>query len=402
MLMTETLALYPQPRVDPFQPSPSVATFRQQGPVVRARLWNGKPVWLATRYKEAREVLTNAEVFSQVPAPGYPTVAPNRENTVKVEIPNFVRMDPPEHTRQRQMVAAPFNLRSVKVLRPFIEELADELLDRMERKGPPADLSAEFAYPIPTTVITKYLGFPLTDQAFIQHKSEMKLNMAVSGEEARQNQIELLAYLERQMLDKENQPEADDVTANLYRDYVKTGKLGVGEAVSVLELLVSAGHETTANMLSLGTLCLLRHPDQLEKLRADRSLMPSAVNELLRYLSINENVCGRLCIKDTELGGQTIRAGEGIFALIQSANRDDTVFPDPDRFDITRNPANHMGFGYGIHLCLGNMLAKLEMEICFNRLLDRFPNLRLAVPFEELEFKPTAIIYGVRSLPVTW
>jgi cytochrome P450 len=398
----EHLPYYPERRTDPFQPAPNLAALRQRGPVVKARIWSGQEVWLATRYKEAREVLTNYEHFTQVPGPGYPTTCAGRESTVKLEVPNFVRMDPPDHSRQRSMVARPFIRTAVVELRPSVETFVDELLDNMERRGAPADLVTEFTLPLPTTVITKYLGLPLEDHDFITNRSGMKLNLEVSGETARQAQIELLDYLEMHLMKKAETPEAGDIMSNLMRDYVTPGKLDLPEAVSVIELLVTAGHETTANMLALGTLCLLQHPDQLAKLRAEPGLMGSAVNELMRYLTINENVCGRLCVKDTELGGQQIKAGEGVFALIQSANRDESVYPDSDRLDITRNPVNHMGFGYGVHLCLGNLLAKLEMEVAFSKLLERLPNLHLAVPFEELEFKNEAVVFGVRSLPVAW
>ncbi|WP_028710496.1 cytochrome P450 [Paracoccus pantotrophus] len=401
-MLQENLPYYPEPREHPFHPSKIFATYRKEEPVVKARLWNGNSVWLATRYDDVRRVLTEYETFSQVPGPGYPTACPGRHDTVMEEVPTFVRMDPPRHTVQRRAVLGDFTMKSVSALRPRMTEIVDGLLNRMEEKGFPADLSTDFAQPLPTTIITEYLGLPLKDHAFIHQKSAEKLNLEVDGKVARQAQLDLLAYLERELLKKADQPEADDIMARLLRNQVQTGEMSLGEAVGTIELLVTAGHETTANMIALGTLVLLQYPEEMEKLRNDRSLMGGAINELLRFLTINQNVGGRLCVKDTELGGKQIRAGEGVFALLQSADRDETVFADPDKFDITRSPNNHVAFGFGVHQCLGLSLAKMEMDVAFNRLLDRFPNLKLAVPFEDLSFKHEAVVFGVRSLPVTW
>jgi cytochrome P450 len=400
--MSDQCPYYPTPREHPFHPSSDIATFRNTAPVVKARTWNGQEVWLATRYAEVHRVLKDHETFSQVPGPGYPTVSPGRGSTVYEEIPTFVRMDPPEHTSHRKMITADFTMKRVNELRPKITKIADALIDAMIAKGPPADLVTDFALPLPTTVITEYLGLPIEDSGFIQAMSSQKLNLEVDGQTARAAQLKLQAYLGEQLRRKEADLDAGDVTAKLLRDYVLTGRLGRDEAVGLIELLVSAGHETTANMLALGTLTLLQHSEELEKLRNDRSLIGSAVNELMRFLTVNQNVGGRVCVKDTELGGERIRAGEGVFALLQSANRDEAVFSDADRFDVTRNPVNQMGFGYGAHQCVGLTLAKAEMEVAFGRLLDRLPRMALAVPFDDLRFKNEAVVFGVRSLPIIW
>ncbi|WP_137891243.1 cytochrome P450 [Ramlibacter sp. 2FC] len=401
--MSQQCPYYPTPRENPPHPTNYLAEHTEHYPLVKARLWNGQHVWLITRYENVRAVLMDSETFSQKPEPGYPTATEGRGSTVPTEVPTFVRMNPPEHTVKRRMVTADFTLKAANTLRPRMAELVDGLLDRIEQKGPPSDLFADFASPMPTAIITEYLGLPLEDLAFTQEKSWTKLNPETDGPTAKQAQLDLIAYLDKQLRLKDQDPHANDVMSRLLRDHVKPGHIGWEEALYTIELILAAGLETTANMLALGVLTLLQHPDQFEMLRVNRELMGSAVNELLRYLTVNQSIAvgARLCKKDTVIGGQPIRAGEGVFTVLQSANRDETVFPDPDRFDITRNPANHLAFGYGVHQCLGMALAKVEMEVALNKLLDRFPTLRLAVPFEELQFKH-ATVFGVKALPVAW
>lgn len=400
--MQDLMLQYPAPRSGPFDPADVFADLRTNEPVSRARIWDGSEVWLATTFDLAREVLMDSERFSNALGPGYPTASASRFQTVTEEATNFVRMDPPEHTHRRRMITADFTMKAVNALRPRMEAIIDDLFDKMEAKGPPADLVKDFGLPLPTTIITEYLGLGPEDHSFIHEKSSAKFDMSNDGASARKAQVEMLDFLEQRMLEKGRGNPSDDLMYKLLKTLVETSQMSLAEAVSICELTVTAGHETTTSMISLGTLALLQHPDQMEMLRNDRKLMGSAINEMLRYLSVNQNVTGRRVVKDTVLGGQQIKAGEGVFAVVHSANRDASVFPEPDTFDITRNPTNHLAFGYGAHQCLGLTLAKVEMDVAFNKLLDRFPNLKLAVPFEEIENRDEALVFAIKSLPVTW
>jgi cytochrome P450 len=369
--------------------------------VVKARIWNGDEVWLVTRYDEVREVFRDHETFSQRAQPGYPSVTPGRYTVVMGEKPTFLRMDPPDHTRYRRMLTADFAVKRVNALRPRMEAIVDGLIDDMLAKGPPADIVADLALPLPTTVIAELLGLPHEDCDYIAERTATRFSS--DGAAAQQALRDLMAYMDGQIRQKRAlSPEPDDLMMRLLRNFVDPGELEYDEALQMLELLLVGGHDTTANMTGLGILTLLEYPDQADLLRRNPELMGSAVNELLRFLTVNQNVGGRVCVRDTVLGGQHIRAGEGVYALMPSANRDDAVFADPDRFDITRDPTNHMAFGYGAHQCLGMNLAKAELEVVYGRVLDRLPTLKLAVPFEELKFKHDALIFGAKSLPVSW
>ncbi|WP_171016035.1 cytochrome P450 [Ramlibacter sp. 2FC] len=392
---------YPAAR-DSYNPPKAYAGYRRDAPVKKVRLWNGQHVWLVTRHADIIKVLSDHETFSQKPAPGYPTVSAGRGSQVTQEPATFLRMDPPDHTVRRRMITADFSVKRVNALRPRITEIANSLLDRMLAKVSPADLLADFAVGLPTTVITDYLGLPQEDHAFIHEKTETKFDMRLDGATNRQAQVDLHAYLHEQFRRRQAQPDQDDLMGKYLREFIRTGLLSTDEVVGIVELMVTAGHETTVNMIALGALLLMRNPDQMEILRNDRSLMASAVNEMLRHLAVNDKATGRLCVKDTEIAGQKIRAGEGVFASLTSGSRDESVFEDADKFDVTRNRPDHLAFGAGAHQCLGATLAKAEMDIAFNLLLDRLPALQLAVPFEQLQYKHDAVVFGLKALPVRW
>ncbi|MFF4696595.1 cytochrome P450 [Streptomyces chattanoogensis] len=380
----------------PFDPAPGVDRARREEPVTRATLWDDSPVWLVTRHEDVRTVLGDPRFSADATRPGFPFLTAGvRELAIKS--PSFIRQDDPEHARVRRMLTADFMVKKVAAMRPEVQRIADDLLDAMTDGKNSADLVTEFALPLPSLVICLLLGVPYDDHAFFQEHSQTLLSLRSSTEEIRHSSDELLAFMTRLAETKRQQP--DD---GIFSRLVARGELGDAEIASLGRLLLIAGHETTANMTSLSTLALLRNPDQLARLRKDPSLVKGAVEELLRYLTIVHIGVPRVATEDITVGGRTISAGEGVLCTINTANRDEDVFPAGDTLDVGRDARRHVAFGYGVHQCLGQPLARLELEIAIETLLRRLPDLRLDVPFEEIPFRHDMGIYGVHALPVAW
>jgi len=402
--MTTICPAFPMRRESPLDPPACYADFRHGQPVIRARLWNGTTTWLITRYADVRQVLGDSARFSTIPTrPGYPMLAPGRAEFLLNEHPTFQRMDPPEHGPFRRMLNKDFTVRRIEGMREKITEVVDGLLDNMAAQGNTCDLVNTLALPMPTVIISDMLGIPYEDHEFIQERGAAKLALDGDPGAPAAAQRDIIEYMDRLLKRLEASPRGDGtILDRLVSEQILPGHLSHMDAVAIAELLIVAGHETTANMVALGALALLQHPDQLARLRADPSLMGRAVEEMLRYLTITHFNGARVALEDVVIGGQQIQAGEGVWALLPSANRDEKQFPDPDAFDITRQNNHHLTFGFGVHQCLGQGLARLELEIAFSRLLARFPNLQLAVPFEQLPFKHDSFIFGVKALPVSW
>jgi cytochrome P450 len=309
----------------------------------------------------------------------------------------FLRMDEPDHTRFRHLLTGQFTVRRMKGLEPRIEKIASDRLDEMEREGPPADLVQAFALPIPSLVICELLGVPYDDRAMFQRTAATLLNLGLPAEQKTAAFADLWAYLGG-LVDRKGSEPADDLLSGL----VAGGELNREELTGVAFLLLLAGHETTANMLGLGTFALLRNPSQLAAVRDDPAVVDGAVEELLRYLTIVHIGPTRTALEDVEIDGQTIRAGDGVTMSLAAANRDPGRFGSPDHLDVTRSATGHLSFGHGIHQCLGQQLARIEMRIAYPALLRRFPGLRLAVPPEQVPMRTDMSIYGVHRLPVTW
>ncbi|MET7798691.1 cytochrome P450 [Streptomyces decoyicus] len=380
----------------PFDPAPGVERARREEPVTRATLWDGSSCWLVTRHQDVREVLGDPRFSADASRPGFPflTAGARELSTSK---PTFIRRDDPEHARLRRMLTADFMVKKVEAMRPEVQRLTDDLLDRMTTGHTSADLVAEFALPLPSLVICLLLGVPYDDHAFFQDRSRLLLSLRSTAGEVRTAQDELQHYLSRLAAAKRREPD-DGIVSRL----VARGDLDAEEIASMGRLLLIAGHETTANMTALSTLALLRNPDQLARLRADPSLIKGAVEELLRYLSIIHNGLPRIADEDVLIGGRTIRAGEGVLCTLNSANRDEDVFPGGEALDIGRDARRHVAFGFGVHQCLGQPLARVELQIAVETLLRRLPGLRLDIPFEDVPFRHDMGIYGVHALPVAW
>jgi cytochrome P450 len=275
-------------------------------------------------------------------------------------------------------------------------QIVDEALDDLERAGKPADLVSRFALPVPSLVICELLGVPYADREGFQSNTAKFLVKDQQLDEKMAAYGAMTAYLGELVTTKRADP-GEDILSDLARD----DDLSIAELIGMAFLLLLAGHETTANMLALGTFALLEHPDQLAELRARPELLPGAVEELMRYLSVVD-ILYRYATQDIELGGETIAAGSTVVVSLLAANHDPRRFEDPDTLDVHREARGHLSFGHGVHQCLGQQLARIEMRAGFDGLLRRFPGLRLAVPASEVELKTDMNIYGVHELPVTW
>ena len=384
----------------PLAPPDEFALLRREQPISKVKLWNGEKVWLTTRYGDAQAVLSDPR-FSSVPAnPGYPTLSPAIAASRRADA-SFLRMDRPKHTEHRRMWTPFFAVKRIQEMRPGIQAIVDETLSTMLAESPPVDFVETFALAVPSLVICQLLDVPKSAHAFFQQHSKTRMTMNGTPENILKAMQALDDFWDTLITEREQKP-GDDLVSQLIVNEVKTGRLSKRELISMAQLMLLAGHETTANMIALGILTLLQHPQQLERLRADKTLTPSAVDELLRYLSIAQHGLGRTAIADVEVGGVLIRAGEGVLVVVAAANRDESVFAAPDQFDIGRRARHHMAFGASMHQCIGHPLARAELQIVFDTLFSRVPTLRVAIPYEEVPYKYESLFFGVHALPVTW
>ena len=401
----EGLATYPMPRQQtcPFDPPAELGRLRGDESIARVRVWDGSTPWLITGYEDQRAVLADPRFSADSRLPGYPATTPSIKAR-RDRNPSFITMDNPEHDRYRRMFTRDFMIKRVEALRPRIQSIVDELIDDLVAQGPPADLVRTLALPVPSLVICELLGVPYADHDYFQQRSKLMVSRSDDPAPGLKAVEELAAYLTKLIEAKDRDP-GDDLLSRLVVDQVRPGNLTLKEAADTAILLLVAGHETTANMIALGTLALLRNPEQLTLVREtdDPKVIANAVEELLRYLTIVHNGRRRVAHEDVEVHGQLIRAGEGVILANDSGNRDPSAFPgDPDELDVLRDARHHVAFGYGIHQCLGQPLARVELQVVYSTLYRRLPNLALAVPFEDVPFKHDMLIYGVHELPLTW
>ncbi|MFI0259339.1 cytochrome P450 [Streptomyces sp. NPDC017056] len=395
--MTETLP-FPQDRTCPYNPPPGYRPLREKRPLSQVTLYNGRTAWVVTGHAEARALLTDPRLSADRQNPAFPAPAPRFEALRTVRTP-LLGVDDPEHNAQRRMLIPSFTLKRAAALRPQIQQTVDRLLDAMEEQGPPADLVPAFALPVPSMVICALLGVPYADHEFFEAESRAILQ-STGPQDALTARRRLEEYFTDLVAHKREHP-GDGLLDELIAERLATGEMRHQELVSTAMLLLVAGHETTSNMLSLGTFTLLEHPERLAALRADPSRVPDAVEELLRFLSIADGMV-RVATEDIEVGGATIRADDGVFFSTSVVNRDGAAYASPDTLDWDRSARHHVAFGFGIHQCLGQNLARAEMEIAFTSLFARFPGLRLAVPAAEVPAKPGHTLQGLTGLPVTW
>jgi cytochrome P450 len=385
----------------PFDPPRHITRLREARPVSPLLFPDGHQGWIVTGYDALRQLMADTRFSSRqdigilhVPyeVPGMPAAT-----EPSPQVPGlFIAMDPPDHTRLRRMLTGAFTVKRMKQLEEHIADIAERQLDELARLTPPVDLVKEFAQPIPSLVICELLGVPYTDRESFQANSATFLEKDVSLEDKMAAYGALTTYLAELVMRKRATP-GEDILSDLARN----DDLSIEELTGIAFLLLLAGHETTANMLALGTFALLEHPEQLAELRANPDLMPGAVEELMRYLSVVD-ILYRYATEDIELGGETIGKGSTVVVSMLAANHDPRHFDNPDTLDIHRKARSHLSFGHGIHQCLGQQLARIEMRAGFDGLLRRFPTLKLAIPAAEVKLRTDMNIYGVHELPVTW
>ncbi|MFF0904974.1 UNVERIFIED_CONTAM: cytochrome P450 [Kocuria sp. CPCC 205316] len=396
MTSTEPVAL-PLTRQCPDAPPPEHLRLRDEAPISRVTLPSGMTVWALTRHEDIRAMLADPRFSSDRNHPGFPAFT---HETIPVSL-SLLGMDPPEHGPARRAVMGEFTLKRITALGPRIQQIVDDRIDALLAGPRPVDLVQALSLPVPSLVTCELLGVPYADHDFFQTRSATLLSRSVAVHQIQQALGELLTYIDRLITAKQQDP-TDDLLGRQIRRQQEKGTVDHEALVSLAFLLLVAGHETTANMISLGVLALIEHPEDLAVIRQDPSRTPGVVEELLRWFTIAELGTSRVALEDVEIGGVLIRAGEGVLGLSNTANRDPEVFTDPEAFDIDRGAHHHLAFGYGPHQCLGQNLARLELQIVLDTLFRRIPGLRCAVPVDELPSKNDSDIYGLHELPVTW
>ncbi|MGX1477164.1 UNVERIFIED_CONTAM: cytochrome P450 [Streptomyces canus] len=400
----EAVPDFPMPRAAacPFAPPPAMMKLHAEEPVSRVRLWDGSVHWLVTRYEDQRALYGDQRLSVDTTRPGFPYLNEAFRETAAKNPPSFLNMDDPDHARIRRMVTGAFTVKRIEAMRPAVQRMTDDLIDGMLAGPKPVDLVEALTLPLPSLVICELLGVPYEDHDFFQANSKVGLRRDVTAEAVRAAFGEIYQYLSGRIDAKLTDP-ADDMLSELAAR-VRAGDLTHHDATMLGVLLLGAGHETSANMLALGILAFLEHPDQLAVVRDtdDPKVLASAADEMLRYLTVVHNGQRRLALEDLEIRGRSIRAGEGVIMPGATGNWQADVFPDPERLDVRRDARRHMAFGFGIHQCLGQPLARLELQVVYHTVFRRIPTLRRATDLDKIPFKDDGIVYGVYELPVTW
>ncbi|WP_053697938.1 cytochrome P450 [Streptomyces sp. NRRL F-5755] len=396
MTTADTMPLaYPFNDADGLALSETYEQVRDRPGLLRVQMPYGEPAWLATRYADARLVLGDRR-FSR--AEGLERDEPRQSEGQRDS--GILSMDPPDHTRLRTLVAKAFTVHQVEKLRPWVRELTHGLIDELEAAGPPVDLVDRYALPIPVAVICRMLGVPEEDRPKFRTWSDAALSTSsLTAEEFDANREELRAYMAKLIEDHRTTPRDDLMTRLIEaRD--------VGDRLSELELIdlcvgiLVAGHETTATQIPNFVLSLLDHPGELERLRAEPELIKSAVEELLRFVPLGSGAgFPRYATEDIEVGGTLVRAGEPVLVAVGAANRDALRFDEPGTLNIARDGNQHLGFGHGVHHCLGAPLARLELQEALLALITRFPKLHVA---GDVVWKDQMLVRGPRVMPVGW
>ncbi len=387
-------------RQNPFDPAALLRDHAARGPVTRIE-HGGKTTWLVTGHAEARAVLGDTRFssdFRRLVARMDLTDEQRAEFTSdEATAGSFISMDPPRHTRYRKLLTGQFTVRRMRQLEPRVERIVDDHIDAMLAGGTSADLVPAFALPVPSLVICELLGVPYAFREEFQETTANLLRLDVAFHEVMRQRERLQEFMRELIAAKRAEP-GDDLVSGL----VATSDLTDNELVNIANLLLVAGHETTANMLALGTFALLEHPDELAALRRDPGLADRAVEELLRHLSIIHAGPTRTATEDMVIGDVAIPAGSAVMVCVPTANRDPGHWPEPDVLDLSRERGPHLAFGHGVHQCLGQQLARIEMTIGFTKLLARLPGLRLDTDASAVPLRTDMGIYGVHSLPVAW
>ncbi|HEX3784197.1 MAG TPA: cytochrome P450 [Pseudonocardiaceae bacterium] len=394
---------FPLPRSCPLEPADDYVLLREQRPIAKVDLPTGQTAWLVTNHADVRKLFTDPRISSDRTHPNFPLrtlIEADLRQSFSGASKALIGLDLPEHKAPRRMLVNEFTVHRLNALKPRIQQVVDELIDAMLAKGPDADLVEDLALPVPSLVICDLLGVPYSRREFFHERTQIRLLPASTAEERAVASQELRAYMDELIAEKEKTP-TDDLLGRLIERNRETEVFTRDLLVGMAQLLLVAGHETTANMIALGTVGLLTRPEAADQLRADPSLAVKAVEELLRYYPIIDNL-SRVAAADIEIGGVTIKAGDGVILSLASANRDEEFFDGADTFDVNRGSRHHVSFAYGVHQCLGQNLARTELEIVFTTLMRRIPTLRLAAEIDDMPFKNNGTINGLYKLPVAW
>ena len=400
-MSVEATVQFPMARTSPFDPPPGLLENQNETPIRRVKIWDGSEPWLITGYKEAREILSSPHMSSDSDRAGYPFASAGTRARRQVNKP-LVNMDGAEHRMVRRMLTRDFMVSRTRAMRPRIQEIVDGLIDRMVGGTMPADFVEAFALPLPALVICELLGVPYEESPRLEESSRIQLAMRSSPEQTRTALESMLEYLGGLVDQKSAEPQ-DDLISRLVVEQMHTGVMTRSEVIDSCQSLFLAGHETTANQIALSTVLFLQNPELLDKLRAitDADLIANAVDEMLRYLTVIHLGRQRVVTKDFEFYGHDMKAGDGIIVALNAANRDEDAFEKPNEIDFGRKARHHVAFGFGIHQCIGQALARTELEIVYATLFRRIPTLALAVPAADIQFK-NSLVYGLQALPVKW
>ncbi|MEV7983134.1 cytochrome P450 [Streptomyces sp. NPDC086519] len=390
-------------RACPYAPPPGLRALHDKAPVSRGRIWDGSTPWLVTGHAAQRTILSDPRVSSDDKQPGFPHPNPVMAASVHEHPLTIFNADGADHSRIRRMMTRPFTRPRMEALRPEIQKFTDDLIDKMLAGPKPVDLVTALSLPLPSLMICALLGVPYEDHEFFQEHASFATRSDKTLEEQRAANQALGGYLAGLLQRKTDEPTEDVVSDFAAR--IKAGECTLPEATLLCMILLIAGHETSASMITLGTAALFENPDQLALLREtdDPKAVAGAVEELLRYLTIPALGQRRIAREDIEIEGVTIKAGEGIIVPLPAGNWDPQAFPQPEKLDLTREARHHHAFAWGIHQCLGQQLARIELQVVYGTLYRRIPTLRLAIDREELKFRrDDALAFGIHELPVTW
>lgn len=400
--MTGDLLTYPFEGDVRLDLDPVYLTLRSTEPVTRVRLTSGGEAWIITRFDDMKALLSDPRLRRSIdPGDDRQQIAAlangARRNPAMLPI-----SDPPEHTRLRRLVTKAFSVNGIETLRPHVQQMCDTLLDRIEESGPPADLLRGMSLPLTLDAIAVLLGVPTPD---LERVREWVAVMVSTGDRTPEEIIEVKAqygvYME-DIVDKRTADPGQDLISELIRVHDEGDRLDREELMTMIMTLFVAGHKTTSYQITNFIYALLTHPEQWAQLRDDPGVLRRAVEELMRWSPLGYAVLPLTAAEDVEIGGVTIKAGDAVIMPKYAANRDGDVFPDPDVLDFNRPVCPHLGFGHGAHFCLGAQLARMELQVAVGTVVRRFPQLRLAVPPEELKWEVGAVMRGLKALPVTW
>lgn len=387
---------YPFGPVDGLEIDPTYGHLRDTEPLARVKLPHGEEGWLLTRYDDVRLALGDPRFsLAQAAVRDTPRMGPLRIGAILTDL------DPPDHTRLRRLLAHAFTVRRVEQLRANAERLAGELLDDVEKAGPPVDLVTAYAVPLPGLMVCDLLGVPYDDRDHFQDLVSAFMSMTALTQDEKMARLGELAVYLAGLADQRRAHQEDDLISALVVAQEEGDRLTAEELVQLTVLLLGAGYDSTAAHIANSVYTLLRFPDQADLLRSRPELMPNAVEELLRWIPAQEisDILPRYAVEDVELSGGTVLAGEPVLLAKHAANRDPRQYPDPDRFDVTRNAKGHLTFGHGPHHCIGAQLARMDLQVALTAILERFPGLRLA---EEVRWRKGMSMRGPLALQVAW